>query len=32
MAVNLNTLSISLDRFDAVSDGEFNIGTADSRA
>ena len=26
MAVNLDTLSISLDRFDAVSDGEFNIG------
>ncbi len=26
MAVNLNTLSISLDRFDAVSDGTFNIG------
>ena len=26
MAVNLDTLSISLDRFDAVSDGEYNIG------
>ena len=26
MAVNLDTISISLDRFDAVSDGEFNIG------
>ncbi len=26
MAVTLNTLSISLSRFDAVSDGEYNIG------
>ena len=26
MAVNLDTLSISLNSFDAASDGEFNIG------
>ena len=26
MAINLSTVSISLDRFDAVSDGEYNIG------
>lgn len=26
MAINLDTLNISLDRFEAVSDGEFNIG------
>lgn len=26
MAINLSTVSISLDRFDAVSDGELNIG------
>lgn len=26
MAINLSTVSISLDRFDAVSDGTFNIG------
>lgn len=26
MAINLSTVRISLDRFDAVSDGEFNIG------
>ena len=26
MAINLDTLSISLARFDAVSDGEYNIG------
>ena len=26
MAINLSTVRISLDRFDAVSEGEFNIG------